>query len=60
MFLIARIVFGPFLVYYTVINPKSHLLVKFGAIGILVVSLLWFKKIINMAMGGSKKKSKSK
>jgi len=56
VFLVARIIFGPFLVYYTVINPNSHVLVKLGAVGILVVSLLWFKKIILMATGGGRKK----
>lgn len=56
MFFVARIILGPPLVYYTIINPDSHVLVKAGALGILLVSLLWFKKIVRMAMGGGSKK----
>lgn len=48
IFTIARILLGPVLTYYTVINKNSHVIVKLGAFGILVVSLLWFKKIVQM------------
>lgn len=54
----ARILLGPPLTYYTVVNKDSHVLVKAGALGILVVSLLWFHKIISMvtrAKQGGKK-----
>ena len=48
IFTIARMIAGPPLTYYTVINPQSHIIVKAGAVGILLVSLLWFSKIVDM------------
>jgi hypothetical protein len=63
IFTVARIIVGPFLTYYTVVSPTSHPVVKAGAVGILGVSLLWFHKIVGLAMGalgGDKKKAKSK
>jgi uncharacterized protein (DUF983 family) len=56
IFTVARIVFGPFLTYYTVVNPDSHVLVKVGAVGILIVSLLWFHKIVSMVTRSKKDK----
>lgn len=43
-----RIVAGPVLTYYSVINPRTHWVIKLGAFGILLVSLLWFSKIVAM------------
>jgi hypothetical protein len=51
---------GLVLTYYTVINPDSHIIVKGGAVGILVVSLLWFNKIVGMVTRALKKKGHSK
>ncbi len=49
---------GPVLTYYAMINPRTHWVIKVGAAGILLVSLLWFSKIVAMlgkAFGGKKK-----
>lgn len=61
IFFIARIIFGPVLTYRTLTNPDSHVIVKLGALGILVVSLLWFQKIVAMlakTLGLGQKKNK--
>jgi hypothetical protein len=60
IFTAARMVAGLVLTYYTVINPDSHIIVKGGAVGILVVSLLWFNKIVGMVTRALKKKGHSK
>lgn len=59
IFTLARILAGPVLTYKTILCPESHVIVKAGALGILVVSLLWFSKIMAMlskVLGGGGKK----
>jgi len=66
LFLFCRLIVGPPLVYKTVVNKSNTYLVKAGALGILIVSLMWGWKIIMMivrtvgklAGGGSKKQKK--
>mmetsp|Transcript_17294 Transcript_17294/g.56594 ORF Transcript_17294/g.56594 Transcript_17294/m.56594 type:complete len:269 (+) Transcript_17294:34-840(+) len=55
LFLVCRLVIGPVVVFKTVTSPTSHPIVKLMGIGIQVVSLMWFGKILSM-LGGSKKK----
>ncbi|GAB5033001.1 Hypothetical protein NocV09_01101910 [Nannochloropsis oceanica] len=58
IFTFARIVAGPVLTYYSMICPRTHWVIKVGACGILLVSLLWFSKIVAMlgkVFGGGKK-----
>jgi TLC domain len=57
VFFLCRIVFGPVVVYQTIVSPTSHWIVKAGAAGIQLVSVLWFHKIVGMAMRSSKKSS---
>ncbi|TFJ86178.1 hypothetical protein NSK_002386 [Nannochloropsis salina CCMP1776] len=62
IFTLARVVGGPFLTYYTLVSPRTHWVIKAGALGILAVSFLWFSKIVAMlskAFGGSKGKDKA-
>lgn len=60
-FFVCRIVLGPFLVYYT-LRSESHVLCKAGATGLFLVSLFWFRKIVQIAMGkvGNSKKKVAK
>ncbi len=63
IFTLARILAGPVLTYQTMLCPESHWIVKAGALGILVVSLLWFSKIMAMlgkVFSSGKKKSEGK
>ena len=55
LFLFCRLVVGPPLVYKTVVNKDNTYLVKAGALGILIVSLMWAWKIIMMIVRTSKK-----
>ncbi|KAG0583043.1 hypothetical protein KC19_3G104400 [Ceratodon purpureus] len=59
IFTVARIFIGPVVVYKCVVSPTSPFAVKVGAVGIQVVSLLWFYKIARMVVYKlSKPKSK--
>jgi len=50
VFTVARIFVGPVVVYLCVVSPTSPFAVKVGAVGIQVVSLLWFYKIARMVI----------
>lgn len=60
-FFICRLLVGPAVVYYTLKCPTSPMIVKVGGIGIQVVSLFWFYKIVQIvtrkASKGAKKTS---
>jgi hypothetical protein len=65
LFLFCRLIVGPPLVYKTVVNESNTYIVKIGALGILIVSLMWGWKIIMMIVrnvrklfGGAKAKAK--
>jgi hypothetical protein len=60
LFLICRLVVGPFVVYATVMSTTTPTVVKAGGVGILVVSLLWFHKIASIALYKMRKGSKGK
>ncbi|KAL3162496.1 hypothetical protein ABBQ32_010157 [Trebouxia sp. C0010 RCD-2024] len=58
-FFVCRLLIGPVVVYYTWVCPSSPTIVKVGGIGIQVVSLFWFYKIAQIAIGKtSKQRSK--
>ncbi|KAL3141132.1 hypothetical protein ABBQ38_003483 [Trebouxia sp. C0009 RCD-2024] len=58
-FFVCRLLIGPVVVYYTLVCPSSPTIVKVGGIGIQVVSLFWFYKIAQIAIGKtSKQRSK--
>lgn len=54
VFTFARLVVGPYVVYKT-LTAQSPFAVKFGAVGIQVVSLFWFYKIARMVLYKLKK-----
>lgn len=60
VFFVARICFGPVLVYYTVTSPTSPLFVKASGVALEVVSVFWFYKIVKILVyklkGGKGKK----
>lgn len=60
IFFIARMCFGPVLVYRTVMSPTSPLFVKISGVALEVVSVFWFYKIVKIFLykirGGSRKK----
>ena len=60
IFFIARIVLGPFLCYYTVMSKDSPLLVKAGGVGIMAISLVFFRQIIQSVKRSGKKSSNKK
>jgi hypothetical protein len=63
IFTLARIIAGPVLTYYAMICPQTHWVIKVGACGILLVSLLWFSKIVAMlskVFGGGKGEKKGR
>lgn len=47
-FLVCRGLIGPVVVYWTVLSPRTPLLVKIGGVAIQLVSLFWLGKIINV------------
>eukprot|EP00271_Cylindrocystis_brebissonii_P009958 TRINITY_DN2576_c0_g1_i1.p1 TRINITY_DN2576_c0_g1~~TRINITY_DN2576_c0_g1_i1.p1 ORF type:complete len:259 (-),score=31.69 TRINITY_DN2576_c0_g1_i1:435-1211(-) len=47
-FTFARMVVGPYVVYYTLKAEDSPIPIKMGAVGIQVVSLFWFYKILRV------------
>eukprot|EP00389_Voromonas_pontica_P006015 GDKH01009033.1.p1 GENE.GDKH01009033.1~~GDKH01009033.1.p1 ORF type:complete len:244 (-),score=21.09 GDKH01009033.1:423-1154(-) len=49
LYLLARILLGPVLVYHTVASTKTALAVKLGSLGIAILSIFWFYKILMMA-----------
>mmetsp|Transcript_71642 Transcript_71642/g.226346 ORF Transcript_71642/g.226346 Transcript_71642/m.226346 type:complete len:238 (+) Transcript_71642:105-818(+) len=60
VFMLCRIILGPPLVYKTVVHPDAHLGVKAGALGIQIVSVIWFYKIAQVIAYKLSKKSKGK
>lgn len=48
-FFVCRLVIGPVLVYHTVASETTHVLVKAGGVGILLVSIFWFRLICQVA-----------
>lgn len=44
LFFVCRLLVGPFVVYATLRSSTTPLVVKAGGLGILLVSLLWFRK----------------
>ena len=60
LFLVCRLVVGPFVVHATVMSPTTPAVVKAGGVGILVVSLLWFRTIASIALYKMGKGSKAK
>ena len=64
LFFICRLLVGPFVVHATVLSPTTPTVVKAGGVGILVVSLVWFRTIASIALyklrGGSKAKGGKK
>ena len=55
LFFVCRLVVGPVVVYATVASPSTPLIVKAGGVGILAVSLIWFRKIVAVALHKSRK-----
>ena len=55
LFLFCRLIVGPPLVYKTVVNESNTYIVKIGALGILIVSLMWGWKIIMMIVRNVRK-----
>jgi hypothetical protein len=64
LFFACRLVAGPVVVHATVMSPTTPAVVKAGGVGILVVSLVWFKTIASIALyklrGGKKGGAKAK
>lgn len=60
VFFVARILLGPFLCYYTCTSRNSPLLVKAGGVGIMAISLVFFKQIIQSVTRGAKKPNKQR
>eukprot|EP00899_Mesostigma_viride_P015592 jgi/Mesvir1/24033/Mv10771-RA.1 len=50
LYFVGRIVIGPMIVYHCVLSETIHIVVKIGAIGIQLVSLFWFYKILCVAI----------
>ncbi|QDZ22173.1 TLC domain-containing protein [Chloropicon primus] len=48
IFFVARILFGPVLVYHTVRSPTSPILVKLSGVALEVVSVFWFYKLVKI------------
>jgi len=44
LFFVCRLLLGPLVVYTTLASPTTPLLIKAGGAGILLVSLVWFRK----------------
>jgi len=66
LFLFCRLIVGPPLVWQTVTNQSNTYIVKAGALGILVVSLMWGWRIVMMIVrtlkklsGGGKKEKRT-
>ena len=60
LFFVCRLVAGPFVVHATVMSPTTPMVVKAGGVGILVVSLVWFRKIVAVAMHKARKSKGAK
>lgn len=63
LFFICRLLVGPFVVHATVRSATTPMVVKAGGVGILLVSLVWFRTIASIAlykMRKSKAKGKAK
>jgi len=66
LFLFCRLIVGPPLVWQTLTNQSNTYIVKAGALGILVVSLMWGWRIVMMIVrtlkklsGGGKKEKRT-
>lgn len=59
LFFVCRLVVGPVVVYATVTSPTTPLIVKSGGAGILIVSLIWFRKIVAVALHKARKQKKA-
>jgi hypothetical protein len=55
LFLFCRLIVGPPLVWRTIVNESNTYIVKAGALGILVVSVMWGWRIIMMIVRTCKK-----
>jgi len=58
IFFFARIVYGTYLGYITLASPTTHFIIKVNAVGLYVVSVVWFKMIVRMATRSPKMKKK--
>lgn len=50
IFLAARCALGPVIVYRTVLSPRTPFIVKFGGVGLLLVSLFWAFLMVRMGV----------
>lgn len=50
LFFLCRLVVGPIVVAATLRSPSTPLVVKAGGVGILAVSLVWFRTILKIAL----------
>jgi len=57
-FFVCRVIFGPFVVYYTLISSESSAVVKAGGLAIQIVSVFWFWKIVQVVAYKSSKPRK--
>ena len=55
LFLLCRLIVGPPLVWRTVVNDSNTYIVKAGALGIFIVSVMWGWRIIMMIVRTVKK-----
>ena len=60
VFFVARICFGPVLVYHTVMSPTSPVFVKLSGVALEVVSVFWFYKIFKIFLYKLKKGGKAR
>jgi hypothetical protein len=60
LFFVCRLLAGPVVVHATVASPTTPTVVKAGGVGILVVSLLWFRTIASIALYKLRKGGKGK
>ncbi|XP_024379947.1 uncharacterized protein [Physcomitrium patens] len=60
IFTVARVFIGPIVVYKCLLSSTTPFAVKVGAVGIQVVSLLWFYKIARMVVYKLSKKPKTR
>ena len=56
-FLVCRGILGPVVVYWTILSPRTPLVVKAGGFAIQLVSLFWMSKIISVILKKLSKKA---